>query len=104
MMNTPRERPKAFQELQAYSGSKDEGLHASSWFIYPVDAQRASDAWFAPIIALDNVILWQGEPQENAVTARDEAKKYLALKLKELLNPLASGGSLKSPKRPDQLF
>lgn len=104
MMNIPRERPKAFQELQTYSGSKGEGLHASSWYIYPVDAQWASDAWFAPIIALDNVILWQGEPQENAVSAREEAKKYLALKLKELLNPLASGGSLKSPKKPDQLF
>lgn len=104
MTNIPRERPKAFKDLQTYSGSKGEGLHASSWYIYPVDAQWASDAWFAPIIALGSIVLWQGEPQEDAVTAREEATKYLTLKLKEFLNPLSASDNLKPSKRPDQLF
>jgi hypothetical protein len=104
MTNEPRERPTSFLKRQEYLGSDKSGLHANFCYIYPVGSKWAYEAWFAPIIAYEGVVLWEGEPQEDANSARAEAKKYLTFKLKELLNPLSPATGAKPFEDQPQLF
>jgi hypothetical protein len=104
MTSSRRKRPEAFDELGEYSKSNGEGLRADCLRIYPVGAKFATDAWFAPVIVYDEIVLWHGEPEDDPTTARRQAKKYLVFRLKELLNPFASKGIPKLMDEPDQLF
>ena len=104
MTNEPVEKPTAFHPIEKSLGRNEKGLHATFCYLHPMGEQRISTVWFAPVIAYDEVILWQGEPQETANEAQDEAKKYLSLKLKDFLNPLSSSGGAKQLRAQPQLF
>lgn len=75
-----------FQITSRSEGNEQYGfIRTTVAYIYPVDAEYASDAWFLPVILVGNTAVWTGTPHQDPEQARKEAHYRLVDLMADLL-------------------